>query len=132
MATIANLVVLFTDLVGSTELEYRLSRNEADSLRDAHFTSLREALASSGGTEVKSTGDGLMVVFPSATSALDCAVAIQQAIGQHNRRAREPLSVRIGMSSGDLTVASNDYFGDCAVEADALVRGSWRRRDSRG
>lgn len=120
MATIANLVVLFTDLVGSTELEYRLSRNEADSLRDAHFTSLREALASSGGTEVKSTGDGLMVVFPSATSALDCAVAIQQAIGQHNRRAREPLSVRIGMSSGDLTVASNDYFGDCAVEATRL------------
>jgi DNA-binding NarL/FixJ family response regulator/class 3 adenylate cyclase len=120
MASIANLVVLFTDLVGSTELEYRLSRNDADSLRDSHFGSLRQAITSSGGTEVKSTGDGLMVVFPSATAALDCAVAIQQAIERHNRRAQQPLYVRVGMSSGDLTVASNDYFGDCAVEAARL------------
>jgi DNA-binding NarL/FixJ family response regulator len=113
-------VVLFTDLVGSTELEFRLSRSDADALRHAHFSSLREAIASSGGTEVKSTGDGLMVVFPSASAALDCAVAMQQAIEHHNRRALQPLSVRVGMSSGDLTVATNEYFGDSAVEAARL------------
>ncbi len=120
MATIANVVLLFTDLVGSTELAAELSPRAADELRAAHFSALRGAIGASGGSEVKSLGDGLMVVLPSAAAALDCAVDMQQAIQRHNRKAQRPLRVRIGVSTGDATVEDGDYFGDCAVEAARL------------
>jgi class 3 adenylate cyclase len=69
-----NLAVLFTDIVGSTELSQRLSAEVADEVRRDHFSILRQAIAEAGGTEVKSLGDGLMAVFGSASAALGCAV----------------------------------------------------------
>ena len=98
MATIVNVVLLFTDLVGSTELAAELSPQGADDLRAAHFSALRSAINASGGSEVKSLGDGLMVVLPSAAAALDCAVGMQQAIERHNRKAQHQLRVRVGVS----------------------------------
>ena len=67
--------VLFTDLVGSTETAARLGDDRADQLRQDHFALLREAIAATGGTEVKNLGDGLMVVFGAASDAVACAVA---------------------------------------------------------
>ena len=88
MAT-ENVTVLFTDLVGSTALSSSLSQDAADELRRAHFSILRQAVAESGGTEVKNLGDGLMVVFGAASAALACAVAMQQGVDADNR-SREP------------------------------------------
>ena len=100
MAT-ATVSVLFTDLVGSTELMSRVGPERADDLRRQHFGALRSAIAGRG-REVKNLGDGLMVVFESVTSALACAAAMQQAIDRRNRKAAdEELSVRIGISSGE-------------------------------
>jgi class 3 adenylate cyclase len=59
--------ILFTDMVGSTELSQRLAPDAAHELRREHFFILRQALAEAGGTEVKNLGDGLMVVFGSAS-----------------------------------------------------------------
>jgi class 3 adenylate cyclase len=50
--------VLFTDLVGSTRLATSVGPVRADQLREEHFELLRDAIASSGGREVKNTGDG--------------------------------------------------------------------------
>ena len=61
--TTENVAILFTDIVGSTELSQRLSAEAADDVRRAHFAALRQAVAETGGTEVKNLGDGLMVVF---------------------------------------------------------------------
>jgi class 3 adenylate cyclase/tetratricopeptide (TPR) repeat protein len=119
--------VLFTDLVGSTELASRLDPRAADNLRQTHFGLLRRPITSAGGTEVKNLGDGLMVAFTSLSRALACAVGMQQAIERHNRRAPvEPLSVRIGVSTGEASVDDGDYFGDPVIEASrlcALARG---------
>ena len=68
--------MLFTDLVGSTELASSLTPEVGDEVRRGHFWALRQAIATSGGTEVKNLGDGLMVVFPVASAALLCAVAM--------------------------------------------------------
>jgi class 3 adenylate cyclase len=68
--------VLFTDLVGSTQLLSRLGEAAYDELRRAHFTVLRYAIGRVGGWEVKGLGDGVLGVFHSATAALDCAVAM--------------------------------------------------------
>ena len=85
MAATENVTVLFTDLVGSTELSSSLAPDAADELRRAHFAALREAIATTGGTEVKNLGDGLMVVFTSASAALGCGVAMQQGVERDNR-----------------------------------------------
>ncbi|HEY6429938.1 MAG TPA: adenylate/guanylate cyclase domain-containing protein [Acidimicrobiales bacterium] len=57
--------VLFTDMVGSTELASRLEPATGDRVRQTHFGVLRRALAATGGSEVKGTGDGVMAVFSS-------------------------------------------------------------------
>jgi len=59
---------------------------------------LRKAVAEAGGTEVKNLGDGLMVAFASASAALTCAVAMQQAIDHDNRHHDHPMGLRIGLS----------------------------------
>src|SRR3954452_12717206 len=102
---------LFTDLVGSTGMEARIGPAKAEDLRVEYFTLLREVLAETGGREVKTTGDGLMAVFPSVSGAVDCAVAIEQRIERRNAHADEPLGVRVGLNLGDATVEDGDYFG---------------------
>jgi adenylate cyclase len=57
--TTENVAILFTDIVGSTELSQRLSAEVADEVRRGHFSMLRQAITESGGTEVKNLGDGL-------------------------------------------------------------------------
>ena len=100
MATTENITVLFTDLVGSTELASSLTPEAGDEVRHKHFSALRQAIATSGGTEVKNLGDGLMVVFPAASAALSCAVAMQQAVHRDNAGADRPLGLRVGLSAG--------------------------------
>ena len=120
MAETQVVTVAFTDLVGSTELSSRLDPNVADQLRKEHFALLRGAIEAHHGTEVKNLGDGLMVVFPIASSALNCAEAMQQAIDRYNRRAREPFSIRVCLSHGEVTEDNRDYFGDPVIEAARL------------
>jgi DNA-binding SARP family transcriptional activator/class 3 adenylate cyclase len=121
VAAVGTVTLLFTDLVGSTELLERIGDDEAERLRRLHFGLLRDVLAVRGGHEVKSLGDGLMVVFASAVGAVGCAVAMQQAVRRHNRR--QPglrLGVRIGLHVGDPISDEDDYFGTPVVIARRL------------
>jgi class 3 adenylate cyclase len=94
--------VLSTDLVGSTQLLDRLGDDAAERVRRAHFRLLRDAVRTRKGHEVKNLGDGLMVVFPSALDALDCAIAIQRRVRRHNQRGQGPsLHVRVGVHVGE-------------------------------
>ncbi|HVM67080.1 MAG TPA: AAA family ATPase, partial [Acidimicrobiales bacterium] len=117
---IENITVLFTDLVGSTQLAAALTPDEADGVRRRHFATLRRAIAASGGTEVKNLGDGVMVVFAAASAALACAVAMQQAVARTNAGADRPLGLRVGISAGEATREAEDYFGDPVIEAARL------------
>src|SRR5437867_904624 len=58
--------VLFTDLVGSTDLMTQVGEPAFDELRRAHFAALRLAIERTGGEEIKNNGDGVMAVFGSA------------------------------------------------------------------
>jgi class 3 adenylate cyclase/tetratricopeptide (TPR) repeat protein len=109
---------VFTDLVDSTEMLSRLGEVRADELRREHFSLLRSAFTGRGGREVKTLGDGLMVVFDAVSPALDGAVAMQQAIC--GRRSDEPMTIRIGVSSGECDLEDGDYFGLPVVEAARL------------
>jgi class 3 adenylate cyclase/tetratricopeptide (TPR) repeat protein len=114
------LSVLMTDLVGSTAMAERVGPEAAEGLRLEHFGLLRGALERTGGREVKNLGDGLMVVFSSASQALECAARMQQAVEARNRRAQERLEVRIGLSLGEATVRDGDYFGEPVIESSRL------------
>ena len=112
--------ILFTDVVGSTELSQRLTAEAADDVRRGHFSVLRQAVAEAGGTEVKNLGDGLMVVFSSASAALACAVAMQQGIERDNRDREHLVGLRVGLSGGEVSREDEDYFGDPVIEAARL------------
>ncbi|HTT86712.1 MAG TPA: AAA family ATPase [Acidimicrobiales bacterium] len=120
MAATENITVVFTDLVGSTELASALTPEAADELRRRHFSALRQAIALSSGSEVKNLGDGLMVVFPTASAALACAVAMQQAVHRDNLTTERPLGLRVGLSAGEVTREADDYFGEPVIEASRL------------
>jgi hypothetical protein len=112
--------ILFTDIVGSTELSSALNPETADELRQTHFGLLRTALTAAGGTEVKNLGDGLMVAFSSLSRTLACAVGMQQTVERHNRRAEHPIAIRVGLSTGEATEEDGDYFGEPVIEASRL------------
>jgi class 3 adenylate cyclase len=115
--TTENVAILFTDIVGSTELSQRLTAEVADDVRRGPFSVLRQAIADTGGTEVKNLGDGVMVVFASASAALDCGVAMQQLVERSNRGGAEAIGLRVGISGGEVDHEEDDYFGDPVVEA---------------
>ncbi|MEX2157871.1 MAG: adenylate/guanylate cyclase domain-containing protein [Dehalococcoidia bacterium] len=100
--------ILFTDLASSTALTQRLGDAKAQELVRAHNTIVREALKESGGTEIKHTGDGIMASFPTASGALECAVAIQRAV---TLRAEDDLQVHIGLNAGEPVAEESDLFG---------------------
>ena len=100
--TRATATVVFTDLVGSTELRGRLGEEAAEELRRTHDRLLAQAVEAKGGRVVKHLGDGLMATFTGASDGVAAAVAIQQAIDRLNRsgQASVPLGVRVGLLPG--------------------------------
>lgn len=113
--------VLFTDLVGSTDLMEKLGPEPAEEMRQRHFASLRDALAVHRGQEVKTLGDGMMAVFESVTDGIACAVTMQRAVARQNsRHPRMSMAMRVGLSAGEATTGDGDYFGTPVVEASRL------------
>jgi class 3 adenylate cyclase len=103
--------IMFTDIVGSTEMTARLGDRLATELVRAHDSIVRRCLASCGGHEVKHTGDGIMAAFPNGARGVDCAIRIQREFRHYNRHSQEPIHVRIGLDSGEPVADSNDLFG---------------------
>ena len=118
--TTQNVAILFTDVVSSTELSQQVSPDAGDELRRRHFSILRQALAETGGVEVKNMGDGLMAVFDSASAALACGVAMQQGVEVDNREGGLAVGLRVGLSQGEVSGEGGDFFGDPVVEAARL------------
>jgi class 3 adenylate cyclase/pimeloyl-ACP methyl ester carboxylesterase len=114
--------VLFTDVEGSTALTQRLGDAKARDLLRQHERMVREALKAHGGSEVKTTGDGFMTSFSSATRALESAIAMQRAFAQHNESAEEPILVRVGLNAGEPVAEEKDLFGT-AVNLAARICG---------
>ena len=104
--------ILFTDMEGSTTLADRLGDASAQEVRRAHNDIVRAALSANNGSEVKHTGDGIMASFPTASSALESAIAIQRGVAAHKEEHPDsPLGVYVGLNAGEPIAEEGDLFG---------------------
>src|SRR5215475_3050375 len=71
-------------------------------------------VAKHGGRLVKSTGDGLLLEFPSVVDAVECAVAVQAVMAQWNEGVAQDrrMLFRIGINLGDILIEGEDILGD--------------------
>ena len=92
---------LFTDIEGSTE-RWQLDHQAMAVALSAHDELIRSVVAGRGGVVFKHTGDGMCVVFTSASAAVGAAVEVQAGVG---------LPVRMGLHTGEAESRDGDYFG---------------------
>jgi len=106
------MAVMFTDIVGSTKTTQELGDDAAQAIVRTHNHIVREVLKRLDGHEVKHTGDGIMASFAVPSRAVDAAVAIQVAVGQHNEAdAKRAFGLRIGINAGEPIREDGDLFG---------------------
>ncbi|MGP8078855.1 MAG: adenylate/guanylate cyclase domain-containing protein [Thermoplasmata archaeon] len=107
--------VMITDMAGYSRL-MKTREREAMRLVDAQEGAVRATLPRFEGTLIKGTGDGFLVEFRSALSAVECAVAVQRRM----RRVRGGDVIRIGVHVGDVLHQRGDIFGDAVNVAARL------------
>jgi class 3 adenylate cyclase len=103
--------VMFTDIVGSTEMTARLGDAAALELVRVHDALVRRGLVAHSGREVKHTGDGIMAAFDQVPNAVRAGADIQRRFSAYNDQAPESLRVRIGIHAGEPVAEHNDLFG---------------------
>ncbi|HEY5625315.1 MAG TPA: adenylate/guanylate cyclase domain-containing protein [Dehalococcoidia bacterium] len=111
--------VLFTDVVGHSEMMARLGDQRGRDVLREHERITREVLALHGGTEVKTMGDGFMASFGSVSRAVECAIALQRAFDE--RESEEPLLVRVGINAGEPIEEEGDLFGATVILASRIA-----------
>src|SRR5215468_156057 len=106
-AIVAADVAGYSRLMGIDEVgtarTLREHRKVADALVEKH-----------GGRLVKSTGDGVLLEFPSVVDAVECAVAVQAVMDQRNEGvpADRQMLFRFGINLGDVLIEGDDILGD--------------------
>lgn len=106
--------LLMTDIVDSTATASRLGDATWKQNLGEHNRLVRARLERYLGKEVKTTGDGFLVMFASAVGAIRCAASIRDAT------AGIGLPVRIGIHTGEVELLPGD-IGGVAVHAAARV-----------
>jgi class 3 adenylate cyclase len=107
--------LLFTDIVGSTEVAALVGDGAWRDLLSRTFESVREELERFGGREVKTTGDGMLVVFDGSARALQCAAALRRVARAHD------LALRIGVHVGEVELVGGDVRGVTVHEAARIM-----------
>jgi class 3 adenylate cyclase len=108
--------IMFSDIVGSTQLLSRIGDDEWRRALDRHDRVVRQQLARFGGREVKTTGDGFLVAFDGPGRAMRCAKAMTAAT------AAIGVPIRVGIHTGECEVRGDDLAG-VAVHVAARVTG---------
>jgi class 3 adenylate cyclase len=106
---------VFTDIEESTALLQRLGDGYADVLA-AHRRIVRDAFAA-GGVEIDTQGDAFFFAFPRAREAVAAAVEVQRAHAVYDWPGEAPVRVRIGLHTGEPSVAEEGYVGLDVVRA---------------
>jgi adenylate cyclase len=105
--------ILAADVAGYSRL---MGLDEAGTARTLHEhrAAVDPIVARYGGRIVKTTGDGVLLEFPSIVAAVDCAVVVQNLMRERNRDVPEErrMLFRIGINLGDVLIDGDDILGD--------------------
>jgi adenylate cyclase len=106
--------ILLTDIVGYSRLT-GLDEEDTIARQRAHREEVfAPKIAQYGGRIVKTTGDGMLVEFPSVVDAVKCAVEVQTDLVGHEADVPEDrrIQYRIGINLGDIVIDGDDILGD--------------------
>ena len=105
--------ILAADVAGYSRLMGADEVCTARTLREHRKVALA-LVAKHGGRLVKTTGDGVLLEFPSVVDAVECAVAVQAVMDQRNEGvpADRRMLFRIGINLGDILIDGDDILGD--------------------
>jgi class 3 adenylate cyclase len=109
--------ILFSDIENSTLMTERLGDERWIEVLRAHNAVFREHVRAHQGHEVKSQGDGFMLVFPDPRRAIECAVAIQRDLAEREIGGGERVRVRMGLHAGEAIREEGDFFGRSVILA---------------
>jgi class 3 adenylate cyclase len=103
---------LFADLRGYTDFVERHGDRSAVDLLTTYRDLVRNAVADTGGAEIKTEGDSFYVVFSSASEAVRCGLAITAAAAIASRQnPGRPINVGIGIHAGETAETAEGYVG---------------------
>ena len=105
--------VLAADIAGYSRLMGVDEVGTARALRE-HRAAVDPIMASHGGRIVKTTGDGVLLQFPSVVAAVECAVAVQNLMAERNADVPQDrrMLFRMGINLGDVLIEDDDILGD--------------------
>ena len=106
--------ILAADVAGYSRLIGQDEVGTLARLRAHRHELIDPKVAEHKGRIVKTTGDGILVEFPSVVEAVDCAIAVQRGMIERNARApeRQRIEFRVGINMGEIVVEDGDIFGD--------------------
>ena len=106
--------ILAADVVGYSRLMRADETGTLAQLNAIRRELLDPKIAEYGGRIVKTTGDGILIEFPSAVDAVQHAVDVQQEMAGRNAEIpkSQRMEIRIGINVGDVIVEGDDLFGD--------------------
>ena len=106
--------ILAADMVGYSRLMEADERGTIARQRVHREEAIDPRITEFGGRIVKTTGDGLLVEFPSVVDATECAVALQRAMTAREADMPEGRRIRyrIGINLGDIVADGDDMLGD--------------------
>jgi len=114
--------VVFTDLHGSTAVFGALGNVRATEAITSITLRISNMCSRYRGRLVKTLGDGVMVVFPETSDAIDFVLDVQRLHHRQSGRSvgEVKLPIRIGLACGDIEVLSGDCYGDAVNVAARL------------
>jgi adenylate cyclase len=106
--------ILAADVAGYSRLMVADEEGTLERLKALRRELVDPKIAERHGRIVKTTGDGMLVEFPSVVDAVRCAIAVQHAIPERNTgfAADSRIELRIGINLGDVIVEGDDLYGD--------------------
>jgi adenylate cyclase len=110
MTADGQVVIVFSDIEGSTERNEELGDRRWVQLLERHNKLIQKQVAGHEGHIVKSQGDGFMIAFSDPGQAVRCSIGVQQDFGESTEQW-EDIRVRIGAHMGTSVRRGDDLFG---------------------
>jgi TolB-like protein/Tfp pilus assembly protein PilF len=106
--------IVLADVVGYSRLMEADEAGTLDALKSRRAEIILPLVELHKGRVVKLMGDGILMEFTSAVSAVRCAVELQAAMAAANASLPEDekIVLRVGISLGDVVVEGSDIYGD--------------------